>query len=169
MHTDKYSSIKPSRKDYCQFIIATTTNYTQTYMADHKPAFSHDAINRCLMEDDVSPSSVWQSVGQLVRRGGNACLIFDDTALDKRHSSKIELAHSQYGGNEHGITKGAGVVNCLYVNPGTGEHWIIDWRIYNPDGDGKSKLGHVRDMFDEATADKSLPLRTVLMDSWYAT
>jgi hypothetical protein len=57
MHTDKYSSLKPERKDYCQFIIATHINYTQTYMADHKPVFLHDAINRYLMEDDVSPGS----------------------------------------------------------------------------------------------------------------
>ena len=89
MNQAKYSGIKPARKDYCQFIIATIANYTQTYMADHHLGFSHDAINRYLMEDDVSPISAWQSTGHLVRRSGNACLIFDDTVLDKRHSFKI--------------------------------------------------------------------------------
>lgn len=169
MSIANYSGIKPARKDYCQFLIATITNFTQTYMADHKPVFSHDAINRYLADDDVSPSSVWRSIGHLVRRSGNACLIFDDTVLDKRHSSKIELVRSQYSGNEHGVVKGIGVVNCLYVNLDTHEHWIIDWRIYDPDGDGKTKLDHVRDMLDDAIAAKSLPFRAVLMDSWYAT
>src|SRR5512137_2748471 len=169
MSASKYSGIKPTRRDYCQFIISTPINYTQTYMAEHQPVFSHDAINRCLMEDDVSPNAIWQSVGHLVRRSGNACLIFDDTVLDKRHSFKIELVRSQYSGNEHGVVKGIGVVNCVYVNLDTNEYWIIDWRIYDPEGDGKTKLDHVRDMFDDASQGKNLPFRTVSMDSWYAT
>jgi hypothetical protein len=149
--------------------MATFANYTQTYMADHHLGFTHDAINRYLREDEVSPNTVWQSIGHLIRRSGNACLIFDDTVLDKQHSFKIELVRRQYSGNEHGIIKGIGVVNCLYVNLDTNEYWIIDWRIYDPDGDGKSKLDHVRDMFDDAITGKNLPFRAVLMDSWYAT
>jgi SRSO17 transposase len=121
------------------------------------------------MEDDVSPNSVWESISPLVCRSDNACLIFDDTVLDKRHSSKIELVRRQYSGNEHGLVKGIGVVNCLYVNLDTNEYWVIDWRIYDPDGDQKTKLDHVRDMFDAVSASKKLPFRTVLMDSWYAT
>jgi len=35
--------------------------------------------------------------------------------------------------------------------------------------DGKSKLDHVREMFDNAIEMKKLPFRAVLMDSWYAT
>lgn len=169
MSASNYCGIKPTRLDYCQFIIATQINYTQTYMAEHQPVFSHDAINRYLRTDDVSPKVVWQSIGHLVHRSANACLIFDDSVQDKRHSSKIELVRRQYSGNEHGIIKGIGVVNCLYVNLDTGEYWIIDWRIYDPDGDGKTKLDPVREMFDDATADKNLPFQAVLMDSWYAT
>jgi SRSO17 transposase len=169
MNQTKFSGIKPTRKDYCQFIISTFTNYTQTYMADHRPIFSHDAINRYLMEDDVPPDAVWPTVRDIIRRSANACLIFDDTVLDKRHSFKIELVRRQYSGNEHGIVKGIGVVNCVYVNLDTGEHWVIDWRMYDPDGDGKTKLDHVRDMFDDAIVGKGLPFGAVLMDSWYAT
>jgi hypothetical protein len=113
MNQSQFSGLKPTRRDYCQFIIATIANFTQTHMADHHIEFSHDAINRFLMEDDVSPDSVWQSVSHLVRRSENACLIFDDTVLDKRHSFKIELVRRQYSGNEHGVVKGIGVVNCL--------------------------------------------------------
>lgn len=169
MKASIYSGLKPTRRDYCQFIIATLVNYTQTYMAEHQPVFSHDAINRFLMADDVSQNAVWQSVAHLVRRSGNACLIFDDSVLDKRHSFKIELVRSQYSGNEHGVVKGIGVVNCLYVNLDTNDYWIIDWRVYDPAGDGKTKLDHVRDMFADAIASKHLPFRAVLMDSWYAT
>ena len=121
------------------------------------------------MDDDVSPNAVWPTVRDIIRRSANACLIFDDTVLDKRHSFKMELVRRQYSGNEHGIVKGIGVVNCLYVNLDTGEHWIVDWRVYDPGGDGKTKLDHVRDMFDDALEAKQLPFRAVLMDSWYAT
>jgi hypothetical protein len=169
MSQSKYSGIKPTRRDYCQFILSTFINYTQTYMAEHQPIFSHDAINRYLMEDDVSPNAVWPVVRDIIRRSANACLIFDDTVLDKRHSFKIELVRRRYSGNEHGVVKGIGVVNCVYVNVDTGEHWIVDWRVYDPDADGKTKLDPVRDMFDDACQGKNLPFRTVLMDSWYAT
>ena len=32
------------------------------------------------------------------------------------------------------------MVTCVYVNLDTGEHWVIDYRIYDPQGDGLSKL-----------------------------
>ncbi len=50
------------------------------------------------------------------------------------------------------------------VNPESGDYWIIDYRIFKPDGDGKTKLDHVRDMLTNAIADKRLPFTTVLMD-----
>lgn len=41
--------------------------------------------------------------------------------------------------------------------------------MYDPAGDGKTKLDHVRDMFVDASQGKHLPFRAVPMDSWYAT
>lgn len=41
-------------------------------------------------------------------------------------------------------------------------------RLYNPDGDGKSKLDHVLEMLQGAAYAKQLPFAIVLMDSWYA-
>lgn len=161
--------MNPRRRDYCQFIIATQTNYTQTYFADHHPRFSHDAINRYLRDDQVSPSEVWASIKDSIEASQQACLVFDDSVLDKRYSTQIDLVRLQYSGNEHGLVKGIGVVNCVYVNLDTGHYWVIDWRIYNPEVDGKTKLDHVREMFDNALTHKQLPFHTVLMDTWYAT
>jgi hypothetical protein len=47
--------------------------------------------------------------------------------------------------------------------------WIIDYRLYDPERDGKSKLDHVREMLTRALSEKALPTSTVLMDTWYAT
>jgi hypothetical protein len=161
--------MEPVRRDYCQFLLATHINYTQTYFADHHPYFSHDAINRYLKDDHITPSVVFENIKDSIDCNPNACLIFDDSVLDKQHSFKIEMVRRQYSGNVHGIVKGIGVVNCLYVNLETGEYWIIDWRIFNPDDDGKKKLDHMREMFDNVIKHKKLPFHTVLMDSWYAT
>jgi hypothetical protein len=162
------AKMKPTRRDYCQFLLSTHINYTKTYMADHHQYFSHDALNRYLLDDKVSPAVVWRAVKDSIRYTQNACLIFDDTVLDKRHSFKIELVRRHYSGNEHGIVKGVGVVNCLYANPDTGEYWVIDWRVHNPGADGKTKLDPLREMSDNASGPKRLPFRGVLMDAWHA-
>ena len=161
--------MKPTRRDYCQFLISTQTNYTQTYFADHHQHFSHDAINRYLKDDDVTSAVVWEQVKGVIETDPDAYLLFDDSVSDKNHSHKIELVRLQYSGNAHGLIKGIGVVNCLYVNPRTKRYWIIDWRVYAPDSDDKTKLVHMQEMFDDALNTKKLPFRVVLMDSWYAT
>lgn len=74
----------------------------------------------------------------------------------------------QYSGNAHGIIKGIGLVNCVYINPETEQFWLLDYRLFAPDADGKSKLDHVADMLGQLAA-RHIPCRTVLMESWYAT
>jgi hypothetical protein len=76
---------------------------------------------------------------------------------------------SQYSGNAHGVIKGIGVVTCVYVNPQIDQFWIIDYRIYDPEGDGKTKLDHMQDMLLNCVYQKSLDFWAVLMDTWYAT
>jgi hypothetical protein len=158
---------KVTRLDYCQFLLVSQTNYTLTYFADHSPGFSHDAVKRYLEEEKLTARMVWESVrGQIVRSEGGY-LAFDDTVLDHNSGFKIELVRRQYSGNAHAVIKGIGVVTCVYINPELDLFWIIDYRIYDPERDGKSKLDHVREMLDNALTDKALPFRGVLMDSWY--
>jgi len=63
---------------------------------------------------------------------------------------------------------GIGVVNLVHSAGGQGDFSPIDYRIYAPDADGKTKHAHVCDMRRAAVADKQLEARTVLFDSWYA-
>ncbi len=60
--------------------------------------------------------------------------------------SERGVTRRQYSGNEHRVLRGIGVVSCVYVNPETGQFWVIDYRIYEPDEDGKTKLDHVVEM-----------------------
>jgi len=48
-----------------------------------------------------------------------------------------------------------GLINCIYVNHQAGKFWVIDYRIYDPSGDGKTKIDHVLDMLE-----RTLPART---------
>lgn len=161
--------MKPTRLDYCQYLLVSQINYTLTHFADHTGNMSHDAMNRYLKEERLSGRLIWENVRGDIVQSENGYLVFDDSVADKDFSHKIELVRRQYSGNAHGLIKGIGIVNCVYVNPEREQFWIIDYRIYDPDGDGKSKLDHVRDMLDNVVRHKCLPFRAVLMDTWYAT
>ena len=34
--------VRPTRLDYCQYLLSTPINYTLTHFADHSENFSHD-------------------------------------------------------------------------------------------------------------------------------
>ena len=140
-----------------------------THFADHSRGLSHDAVKRYLQLDKLTAAQVWEHTQRDIVVSPRGCLVFDDTILDKGHSHQIELVRRQYSGNAHAIIKGIGLVNCLYVNPDTGEYWPIDYRLFAPEQDGKSKLDHVHDMLVQAVASKALPFSRVLFDTWYAT
>jgi hypothetical protein len=81
----------------------------------------------------------------------------------------MELVRSQYSGNAKAVIKGIGVVTCVYVNPEMDQFWLIDYRIYDPDGDGKSKLDHVQEMLTNVVYQKQLPVQAVLVGTGSAT
>ncbi len=48
--------------DYCQFLVSSFTNFTQTYFADHTEKWSHDQLNRFLRNESIPSSELWASV-----------------------------------------------------------------------------------------------------------
>jgi hypothetical protein len=71
-------------------------------------------------------------------------------------------------GNAKAVIDGIGIVTCVYVNPDNGRFWVIDYRIYDPEGDHKSKLDHMREMLNNAVVYKQLQFSDCVMDTWYA-
>jgi len=157
-----------SKLDYCQFLLSSQINYTLTHMADHLQSFSHDTINRYLRGEKLSPRLLWEQVQPKLALDPHAYLVFDDTVLDHSFGPNIEMVRRQWSGNQHSVIRGIGLVTCVYINPQTEQFWVIDYRIFDPDSDGKSKLNHVQEMLSMAQH-RQLPLQTVLMDAWYAT
>lgn len=154
-----------TRLNYCQYLRVAQINYTLTHFADHCEDFTYDAINRYLRGERMTLRLIWDNVRKQVSTPPAGYLIFDDTVLDKKFSQQIELVRCQYSGTAHGLIRGIGVVTCVYGNPETDDFWLIDYRLYDPDGDGKSKLDHVRDLLTNVVHQKHLPFRAVLMDT----
>jgi len=158
-----------TRLDYCQYLLSSQINYTLTNFAEHTDQFSHDTINRYLAGEKITPHLVWENVKGQVEQIPSGYLVFDDTIVDKNFSFKMDLVRRQWSGDAHGVIKGVGVVTCVYVNPERDQFWIIDYRIYDPGGDGKTKLDHVHDMLENVVYHKQMLFWGILMDSWYAT
>jgi hypothetical protein len=156
-----------TKLDYCQYLLSSQVNYTLTNLAEHLKSFSHDTINRYLKGEKLSPRLLFEQTRSLLEIDPQAYLIFDDTVLDKSFGPKIELVRKQWSGNKKGVIRGVGVVSCVYVNPKTEHFWVVDYRIFDPEADAKSKLDHVEEMLRSAEH-REMPFEAVLMDTWYA-
>ncbi len=158
-----------SKKQYVEYLLSTPFNYTCTNLADHLDGVSHDVVNDFLQQEHFRPQHLWELVRGRIADSREAFLIADDSVQDKRYSRFIELVKYQYSGAEHRPVKGIGVVNLVHSNGLAGDFYPIDYRVYAPDVDHKSKNDHFREMFLQAVENKGLKARTILFDAWYAS
>ena len=161
--------LSPRQLNSCQYLLSSSINYTLTHLADHVETISQDLINRYLRKEKLTPKLLWENVAHLIAAHVDCNLIFDDTVLDKRYGEDIELTRRQYSGNEYKVIRDIRLVNCVYVNPETGAFWVIYYRIYDPDGDGKTKIDHLLERLQWVVYSKELAFKTILMDTWYAS
>lgn len=163
------SRSKCSRELYCSFLDVTATRYSAlslSEVAPDNPALSHDSISRWLAAEKVQPKDLW-AIAKKEVHGTSGILVFDDVVIDKSRSGKMELVNWQYSGSKHDKTKGIGVVNALWQV--SAEQYIpMDYRIWNPPEDGKTKNDHFRDMLSSTKA-RGLHPETVVADSWYSS
>ena len=157
-----------TKSQYVEYLISTVANFTGTHLAEHLDGVSHDTVTDYLQSQHLTARHLWELVGGLINDGEHAFLIADDSVHDKRYSRFIELVRKQYSGAEHGLVRGIGVVNLVHSSGAAGDFYPIDYRIYAPETDGKTKNDHFREMLVRAIADKRIQAKTVLIDSWYA-
>jgi hypothetical protein len=74
------------RLGYCQFLIGSQIDYTQTYLADHSEDYSHDGMTRFLRLDKLTPRTLWENVRDDIVPSEHGYGLFDDVVLGKRHS-----------------------------------------------------------------------------------
>lgn len=161
------SRSKCSRQLYCSFLEVTSDRYSALSLSDVAPyQLSHDSISRWLTEQHVQPKDLWVAARKEVLDKPGV-LVFDDVVIDKSRSGQTELVNWQYSGAKHDITKGIGVVNAIWqITP---ENYVpIDYRIWNPPEDGKTKNHHFREMLG-SVKERGLNPDMVVADSWYAS
>ena len=122
-----------------------------------------------LREERISAGDLRRSVRNDIDFARDGYLLFDETVVSKPYGKKIESVRRQWSGSEKRVIEGIGIVPCVYVNPETRAYWIIDYRIYDVDRDGKTKLQPLLEMLRNAHFVKRLPFETVLVDAWYAS
>ena len=163
------SRSKCSRDLYCSFLEVTSDRYSALALSAVVPPYaelSHDSISRWLSDERVQPKDLW-AVAKKEVAGKPGILVFDDVVIDKSRSGKTELVNWQYAGSKHDITKGIGVVNALWQTSKE-DYLPMDYRIWNPPEDGKTKNDHFQDMLSSTKA-RDLHPEMVVADSWYSS
>lgn len=157
-----------SRMKYVEYLISTPVNYSCSNLAAHLEGVSHDVVSDYLNQERLTARHLWELVHPFIEDSPEAYLLFDDSVQNKQYSRSMELVKRQYSGAEGGLVPGIGVVNLVHTT-GQGQFYPIDFRIYAPKYDGKTKNDHFQEMLLQAVGDKQLQARTVLFDSWYAS
>jgi hypothetical protein len=158
-----------TKKQYVEYLVSTPKNCTCSYLAEHLEEVSHDVVNDFLRQKRFRPCEVWKLVKDRIEDSKEAFLLVDDSVHDKRYSRFIELVRAQYSGNEHRVIKGIGVVSLVHSAGKDADFYPIDYRVYAPDVDGKTKNEHFQEMFLNGLDQKHLQAHTILFDGWYAS
>ena len=158
-----------TKNQYIEYLLSTPINYTCSNLSEHLENVSHDTVTDFLQNQKFTPRDLWELVKDRIDDSEEAFLLVDDSVQNKQYSQAIETVKLQYSGNEHGLVKGIGLVNLVHTNGSLGDFYPINYRIYNPDSDGKSKNDHFQEMFKQAVEKQAIKARNIAFDSWYAS
>jgi len=131
-----------TKQQYVRYLICTIGNYTSSHLAEHLEDVSHDVVADYLRSEHLTAHGFWELVDRLIQDSPEAFLLVDDSVQDKRYSQFIELVKLQYSDAEHGLVRGIGIVNLVHSTGDQQDFYPIDYRIYAPDQDGKTKNEH---------------------------
>jgi len=158
-----------TKQQYVEYLICTIGNYTGSNLVEHLDDVSHDVITDFLSNERQTARGLWDLVRELIEDDSEAFMLVDDSVQDKRYSRFIELVKLQYSGADHGLVRGIGVVNLVHSAGVKQDFYPIDYRVYVPDQDGKTKNDHFADMVINAVFAKKIKTERILFDSWYAS
>jgi len=158
-----------TKNQYIEYLLSTPINYTCSNLSEHLENVSHDSVTDFLQNQKFTPRDLWDLVKDRIDDRAEAFLLVDDSVQNKKYSQVIETVKLQYSGNEHGLVKGIGLVNLVHTNGSLGDFYPINYRIYNPDSDSKTKNEHFQEMFTQAVEKQEIKARNIAFDSWYAS
>lgn len=158
-----------TKNQYIEYLLSTPINYTCSNLSEHLENVSHDSVADFLQNSKFTPKELWELVKSRIDDSAEAFLLVDDSVQNKQYSQLIETVKLQYSGNVHGLVRGIGLVNLVHTNGCSGDFYPINYRVYNPDADGKTKNDHFQEMFRQAIINQDILARNIAFDSWYAS
>ena len=177
-HLDLYT-------DYLQICFSQATATSLSSMLDG--SLSHDVITDLLSKNEFSSKDLWLESKNLVRthQNENACLIFDDTIVEKPHTDQNEIVSWYYDHKTGKSVKGINILTAFYHTLGQGQEMplripvgyeIIHKNLYYSDlttkkeirKSSRTKNEYLQELFVQAINNQLL-FKYVLADSWYCS
>src|SRR6266508_3541907 len=158
-----------TKKQYVEYLLSIPKNCPCTYLAEHLEDVSHAVVNDLLRQKRFMPREVWRLVKDRIEDSKDAFLMVDDSVHDKRYCRFSELVRAQYSGNEQRVVRGIGIVSLVHSGGKEEDFYPIDYRVYAPDVEGKTKNDHRQEMFVNAIDQQQSRARTILFEGWYAS
>ena len=142
------SRSKCSRELYCSFLEITSERYSALSLSDVAPyQLSHDSISRWLADERIQPKDIW--------------------AIAQKEITKLEDFQkkiiSELGQPKRVVEKTPILEKSIELFKQT-----LDYRIWNPPDDGKTKNNHFKEMLAVAKQ-RDLSPEMVVADSWYSS
>ena len=171
---------------YTDYLLSSFGQTTATGLSSVlEEKLSHDKITRHLGNGKVGGKDLWLAVKPFVKqyRSADACLIFDDTIIEKPRSKEDSLNTWHYDHSKGTSVKGINVLNCLYhsttekaeVHCPVNYHLVTKPIVYSEIATKKQKRKAevtkndvMRGMIAQLTHNQ-LPFRYVLADSWFCS
>jgi putative transposase len=164
MEIEERDSFEMSEQQFCQFPHINVTEASWC-LADEPESIAHESVKRLLERQPHHTEALYDKAKRLIR-ADEGVLVIDDSTLDKPYSHQIELVTRHWSGKHHRVVQGINLISTIWTD---GSAIVpVDFRIYNPDKDGKNKNDHFRDMV-RAAAERKFEPGCVIFDSWYSS
>jgi transposase len=146
---------------------------------------SHDKITRTLSSEYFDAKTLWKKVKKSVRafEGEEACLIFDDTIIEKPYMDENEIVCWHFDHKENKAVKGINLLSAFYYSE-NGRQTVrlpIDYRVIakteeyiDEKSGGKKRRSPItkNEMMQEMIKrhiQNQVKFRYILADSWYSS
>ncbi len=170
--------------DYLQVTFRSATATGLSSLVDG--AVSHDQITRFLSKPSKGSKELWLSVKSLVRQheSEDACLIFDDSIIEKPHTDESDLICWHYDHSKKCSVKGINLLTAFYHSQDSGQEFplripvafqcahksvrysdLVSRKLRRKSVVSKNEL--MRMMFSQCLQNQ-LKFRYVLADSWFS-
>jgi hypothetical protein len=171
---------------YSDYLLCSSRQVTATGLSELvSGTISHDKITRFLSTDMMDEKTLWKKVKRVVREYENdeACLIFDDTIIEKEYMDENEIICWHYDHKRAQNVKGMNLLTAFYSAEKEGNiaHIPIGYRIIakteyyideKTNGEKRRSPTTKNEMMQEMIKrhiQNQVKFGIILADSWYSS